>query len=260
MHSICTIDFFGRNINTTFAPPNTNTMKDPLQILYEKHGFEKETIANYVIGDKYVAIVQENGHIGLGAVLNNTMPATIPALQPPDFKNVEHRIIITAYFNALLNYNNSYNKEIDIFDELEFGHYKKIVMIGLCRPLFKKMQQANIPVHVFDEGKDDQALIPMHNQEKYLKDADCVILTSTTIINGSFYQLMSHLQDTADAYLFGPSGILSKEMFRYKPIRYIFGSIFDKNDQRVLDLIAQGHGTPVFSKYMHKVFIQNGQV
>ena len=117
--------------------------------------------------------------------------------------------------------------------------------------------QAFAQKNVFDDGKDDEVLISMAEQEEYLKDADCIIITSTAVINGTFAELINHLQPHCDAYLFGPSGILSKDMFQYPNVKYIFGSIFDKNDSRVLELIRDGYGTQIFSKYMHKVFIQN---
>lgn len=232
-------------------------MRDPLEYLYEKYNFDLSEVANIIYGETYLAIVLKNGQIGLGAVLGSPVSKGDFDFRKPDFGKVEHRIILTAYYNALLNYSKQYNKEIDIFDELDFGHYKNIVMIGLCRPLFKKMQDGNIAVKVFDEGKDDDVLVPMDEQRKHLQTADCIIITSTSVINGSFMELMGNLNDSCDAYLFGPSGLLTTDMFQYKQIKYIFGSIFDKNDERVLNLIRDGQGTPSFSKYMHKVFIQN---
>ena len=114
-------------------------MKDPLSHLYEKYGFDNKNIKEIIAGDIYFAVVLSNGQIGLAAALGRKLNKEKTNISTPDFSKIEHRIILTAYYNALLNYQNQYNKEIDIFDELTFDHYKKIVMIGLCRPLHKKM-------------------------------------------------------------------------------------------------------------------------
>lgn len=232
-------------------------MKDPLVHLYNKFGYHRKAIDSFIEGETYFAIINADGNIGLAAMLGRRKISNHLDLKAPDFSDIEQRILLTAYYNSMLNYSNEYNKKVDIFDELEFKHYRNIVMVGLCRPLFKKMNDQNIPVHVFDDGKEDDVLISMEEQSLYLKSADCVIVTSTAVINGTIGNILENLNPSCDVYLFGPSGILSEEMFNFRNVKYVFGSVFDKNDERVLDLIDKGQGTPSFSKFMHKVFIKN---
>lgn len=231
-------------------------MHDPLKVVFEKFDYNHDRIQRMITGKRYTAIVLENGQIGLGAVLDLPIPNKIPKADDIDFSNYSHRILLTAYYNALLNYTNTYESESDIFDKIDFAGYHKRIMIGLCHPLYNKMKSNNINVDVFDEGKDDHLLIPMDMQKEHLSNADCLIITSTSVINNTFPKIFSIIPQHCDVYLYGPSALMHSLMFEYTQLKYIFGSTFDLNDERVLEVIANDLGTPYFSKFMHKVYVK----
>jgi uncharacterized protein len=231
---------------------------DPLKLFYDKYGFNQNNILKYYIGDNYLAVLLNNGNIGVAASLRNKISIDIFELNSPDFDKFEHRLLLMGYYNALFNYKNAYETEADIFKVIRFDKYKNLVMVGLFETLYKNLKNKGLSPVVFDEGKRDERTQPMARQNDYLKNADALILTSTSIINGSFMNLINHLPEKCDVFMLGPSGILSKEMFNHFPkISYIFGSIFNKFDYDLLEIIEAGAGTKGFLNHLKKVYIKN---
>ncbi|UCH96148.1 MAG: hypothetical protein JSV88_04640 [Candidatus Aminicenantes bacterium] len=87
--------------------------------------------------------------------------------------------------------------------------------------------------------KEHDELLPIQNERKYIKKADAIILSATTIFNGTFMEIVNHTGENCDIYLLGPSSIMDKDMFRHKNIRKIFGAIFKPGDQRVLEVLKR---------------------
>ena len=65
------------------------------------------------------------------------------------------------------------------------------------------------------------------------------------------------MKDNCDIFTLGPSTIMSNEMFNYRNVKLLFGSIFEPNDILTLKIIQGGGGTKQFMPYMKKVFLQN---
>ncbi|MCD4746110.1 MAG: hypothetical protein K8R58_07410, partial [Bacteroidales bacterium] len=75
-------------------------MEDPLKYLTEKYGIDVLSIKQIVFGKKYIAVMLNNGNIGVCATLLNKININIEDLNKHDINNFQHRIIINAYFNA----------------------------------------------------------------------------------------------------------------------------------------------------------------
>lgn len=230
---------------------------EPLTYFYNNIvGFDKKEIHKIVIGSKYVGILLHNGNIGVCATLGVEVSDKQSKFDHPDIFDPSHRIIYNAYLNAKLNYDNSYKAKIDIFDQIDFSPKEKIVMVGYFRPLVKKFQEASIELAIFDKvANKDEMLIALELMEEYLAEARTVILTSTTIANGTFESIIKQTSDDSDILLLGPSSILHPHMFRYRNIKSIFGAVFEKNDHRILDIIKKGNGTRTFLPFGSKVYI-----
>ncbi len=229
-------------------------MTEPLQYFYKKYNIDTSIINSITCGEKYVSVLLKNGNIGVCATLLAEINVGISDLKKPNFKSIEHRIVINAYYNALFNYNNQYNTEIDIFDELDFKKYGNIVMIGFFKSLVTKFKNENIPLYIFDKTESDNILTGMNKQIEHIKKADAIILTSTSVLNNSFLEIVNASQTNCDIYMLGPSTIMHKEMFNYKNIKILFGSVFNNN--KVIEIINNGGGTGAFIKHMHKVFLK----
>jgi hypothetical protein len=226
-------------------------MIEPLELLFGKYGFEIDYIKQIVTGAKYSAVMLKNGNIGVCANLGNKVNTKKSNYTNLDLKNYSHRIVLNAYFTALLNYAVKY-KIGDIFEEIEFNKFNNITMIGLFKPLVEIFQRYGIPLTVFDYKKSDTILTSMSEQEQTLEKADAVILTSTSIFNLTFTNILDDINDNCDIFMLGPSSIMAEEILQYRNIKMIFGSTFDKFDERVLKIIDNDGGTRKFLKIGQK--------
>ena len=131
-------------------------------------------------------------------------------------------------------------------------------MVGLFKPIVEKFNKNRIAIRVFDKIKESSLLDPITQETAEVRSADALILTATTIFNGTFMDLVGHSGEKCDIFLLGPSAIMDRDMFRYKNIKRIFGAVFEPWDERVLDTIKEGFGTQKFIRYGRKVTLLPG--
>jgi uncharacterized protein (DUF4213/DUF364 family) len=234
---------------------NPASTGDPIKMFHEKIGFDADQIIRCEAGEKYTGVMLVTGNIGVCAILEQKIDRPLCQIRNPDPSNPGDRILLNAYYNALFNYAEDASGSGDIFDSARFTKYSSIVMIGGFESLLAKFRERGTEIKVFDRLSDAEFLIPMRRQPEMLASADCVILTGTTINNGTFNEIISHTPDGCDIFLLGPSNILHRDMFSYKNIKVVFGSRFRQGDEEVLDLIKKGHGTKGFLKNLNKVYI-----
>ncbi len=231
-------------------------MKEPLIHFVDKYGVAVSKIEKIICGRKYSAVLLKNGNIGVCANLLEKVNITIEDLRTPNLHDAEHRILLNAYFNALLNYRNHYDdKSGDIFEIVDFKKYETIIMIGLFKPLLEKLKKNNIPIRTFDLIKHENQVLPIEMEIPFIKKADAVILTATSIFNDTFLEIVNNSGEKCDIFILGPSAIMDEDMFLYKNIKFIFGAVFNPADERVLTAIANGYGTQKFLCFGRKVFI-----
>ncbi|NOQ28442.1 MAG: hypothetical protein GQ564_24015 [Bacteroidales bacterium] len=230
-------------------------MQEPIEHFFEEYGIDLQSINQIVCGEKYVAVLLKNDQVGVCATLDNYVNVDIKDLRFPDLKNLQHRIVLNAYYNASFNYNNQYDSTIDIFDKIDFKKYKKIVMIGFFQSLVKKFETEKINLKIFDKAVQDDKLTDMSKQLSEIAKADALILSSTSVFNNTFLDIINATKDNCDIYTLGPSTILNEEMFQYRNIKFLFGSIFEHNDVNTIKIIEHGGGTKQFLPFMNKVFL-----
>ncbi len=232
-------------------------MKEPIEYFTLENGFDRNHIAEWVIGEKYTGIMNTDGYVGVCATLGTAMDDGLFWHGEADTRNPCHRIILNAYFNSIFNYHRKYNDIKDIFDRIDFSKHKKIVMVGYFETLYKKFSSAGIPLEVFDIHKESEVISDINKMKSRLSEAETIILTGTTIFNNTFRDICSCTPDDSNIFLLGPSNILSDEMFKYRNVKVVFGSVFEKNDFKVLEKISDGCGTKGFLPYLQKVYIIN---
>lgn len=232
-------------------------MQEPISYFYNTIGINTTDIKEIVCGKKYVAVRLKNGNIGVCATLHNNVDIDIKEFEQFDVGSLPHRIVATAYFNALLNYDRQFKKQIDIFDEIDFNKYRNIVMIGYFGSLTEKFKNASINLSIFDLKNNNNALVDIKKQKEFLTKADVVILTSTSIINNTFLGVINSTSANCRIFTLGPSTILHPDMFKYHNIHAIFGSVFEKNDSELLEIIKNDGGTKSFLHLMKKVCFEN---
>ena len=234
-------------------------MNDPLELLINSYGFTPTNIREIVSGSKYCAVVLQDGSLGVCATLGNLVETQPQSLNNPDLCKNSHRIVINAYCNARLNPKADCLPNKDILDIADFRAYQSPVMIGLFKPVVKRLKEIGVRLAIFDLRHDlgeNEGLLPDHLQGEYLQQADAVILSATTIFNQSFSQVIAETKDSCDIFILGPSTPLAIEIFQHYNICALFGTVFEPDDQRVLEVIKAGKGTRSFIKFASKAVLE----
>ena len=232
-------------------------MKEPIRHFFNKYGFQPKLIKHLICGEKYIAVMLNDGKTGVCSTLMNHVPEFIPEIHDKNIDDTANRIILNAYYNALLNNNNNYDHIIDIFNAIDFKEYEEIVMIGFFKSLVKKFKNEHIPLQIFDKIEQNPVLTDMKEQMQAVSKADCIILSGTTVFNHTYKEITENSRNNCDIFLLLPSNILHDDMFHYKNIKVVFGSVFEKYDYRLLEIIAEGGGTRSFLKHLKKVYLSN---
>ena len=245
-------------------------MVEPLKYLLDTYGYDYKSISEIIFGAKNCAVKLKNGNIGVCATLRIVLKLSQSEIEKPDFNNIKHRIFLTAYFNAMLNYKLKdtedrsqqieaksqkldFIKDIDILDFINISSYKKMVMIGNFRPIVKKLGSKASKIAIFDYLSDFPNIIPQEQQKEYLQKSDAVILTATSIFNNTFLSITESSPKNCDIFVLGPSALVNNELFRYKNIKAIFGTLFPNKQSEVLEVIKNGGGTRDYNTLSVKV-------
>ena len=228
-------------------------MQDPVSVLYQNFPYDAGKILATACGEAYVAIMLSNGQIGVCSTLANPVDTDPLLLVRPDLKRVDHRMLVTAYANAHVNYIQAGLGSGDIFDQIDFSTKKNTVMVGYFPPLVEKFRQDGLPLNAFDQHKNYPDLTPIEQLDEKLNLADCVIITASALVNSTLSEVFQKVRPDSETYLLGPSTPLFPLIRDQYKISRLFGMIFKPYDFEVLEIISQGMGTRSFSKKGKKV-------
>lgn len=231
-------------------------MDDPIAWMSGRYPYDPARILASARGSVYTAVMLANGQIGLCATPGHPVDTDPISIFTMNLSRTDHRILENAYYNANSNYPADKMKTGDIFDIIGFSEGSRNVMIGYFPPLVEKFRQAGIPVSVFDQSRDFPEVVPAEELDRLVPEAERIIMTSTTIFNGSFNRIMALRNPGAELFLLGPSTPLDPEFKKEYGISGLFGMVFEPYDFEVLRLIGQGEGTPAFSAKGKKVSLQ----
>jgi uncharacterized protein (DUF4213/DUF364 family) len=228
-------------------------MKDPVLALSESFPYDPEKILASSRGAAYISIMLANGRIGVCSTLSQPVETDPLLLVKPDLKRPDHRMLVTAFANAHVNYTQNNLESGDIFDRIDFKKKKQTLMVGYFPPLAEKFRKDGIFFTAFDEQKNLPELTPQSQFEEKIGLSDCVIITSTTLINSTLTRILSLISPGTETYLLGPSTPLYPDLKEHYPITGLYGMTFNPYDFEVLDMISKGLGTQAFGKKGKKV-------
>ncbi len=169
------------------------------------------------------------------------------------------RSMALALVNALNHgYANSLPEEEtnnELFDLLKVGGGTRVAMVGYFGPLVDMLKERNAPVKIIDNSRGIGA------KEDFYLDlrewAEVLILTSTSILNGTTEEILAAAAPGVRTVLMGPSTPLVPDVFRGLPIRYLAGTVPVMKEE-VLRAVRHGTGTPVIQKFGRKVLCPCG--
>ena len=139
-----------------------------------------------------------------------------------------------------------------LLSDIGAGAGKSVAMVGFFGPVISQLDESGAGTVVFDIGKG------AGNADEFFpfleKEADALILTSTSILNGSTEDILGHIQDRSiPVVLIGPTTIMKPEIYSHLPVSILAGTV-PVDSQKVVQAVRNGRGTPVIQRYARKVY------
>lgn len=151
-------------------------------------------------------------------------------------------------------------------DSLGIGQKSRVAMVGLFGPLMKPLKERGAEVEVIErnarhaQAGDFGAPRIFSGGEKTLfydrlaQWAEVLILTSTSILNGTTEEVLGRTDSKVKAIMLGPSTPMAPEAFAGLPVRMLGGTVV-VDGEAVLRAVRHGAGTPVIHRFSRKVLM-----
>lgn len=138
-----------------------------------------------------------------------------------------------------------YLNDTNSFDEIDFSIVKKAVVVGALVPIIKTLKKSEIDFTILEQDKrtlkEDELefYLPSERADEVIPNADLVVITGVTILNGTLEGLLKLVKENAQVIVTGPTVPLIPTIFFDKKVSAIGGTIVTKPDD-VLNIISEG--------------------
>ncbi len=244
-------------------------MKNSIQqkiIDYLKPASKGLNVTDVRIGLGYTSVRLGNGNLGLAWTANSnsgncthmTKAGTLsgsPASEMLDMlssnMNALSRTIGLATANALvagLPLPESTKKDaLDIVDVQATDH---VAMVGFFGPVIPKLKQTGCKLDVIELKTDKPGTLSPEDGKATLASCSVAIITATSIVTGTFDELIGNLEKPRAVIILGPSTIMCPPIFTGTKVTHLAGArVCDAT--AVEKIISEGGGTMILKKYMN---------
>jgi uncharacterized protein (DUF4213/DUF364 family) len=153
---------------------------------------------------------------------------------------------------------------VDSFDTVELHPGEKTVVVGALVPMLKKLLAVQADFRVLEQ---DPATLKPHEMPYYLPperaaevvpEADILIITGVTILNGTLSGLLALAKPGARIILTGPTASMLPGAFFARGVSVLGGILVTKPDA-LLDILSEGgSGYHFFGKYAERLNLRSG--
>lgn len=267
-------------------------LKDTVDIVVNRLGSKLDniTVERAVFGLFFSGVKLSTGHGGLCFTPVKEMPeavccpssamvmplsgklSNVPVKQYLDdifCDNVLRRTLGIATLNALSTIiweseDSTYIPIIgrDAFDEIDVTKYNKTVVVGALIPMLKKLIANDCDFTILEQDsrtlKDHELKFyaPAEDAYKYVPDADLLVITGVTVLNGTLSELLEMAKPEAEILVTGPTASMIPDVFFEKGVT-MTGGIIVTNADELLDIISEaGSGYHFFGQSAERAIIK----
>lgn len=222
------------------------------------------------LGLGYTAVVTTDGGIGIAYTYFENKKSCMALNEAIDFEGrpaaallekikSEHpleRSLALALVNAL-NYEDALKLPEDkdntiLFEEFNLQPNTNVAMVGYFGPLVKRLEEKKVPLEILDVSRGLGERNDFYT--KLNSWADVLLLTSTSILNNTTEEVLSHLHEKVKVALLGPSTPMVAEAFAHLPVQMLAGTVpLDKDN--IIKAVRHGMGTPVLHRFSRKSYL-----
>ena len=238
-----------------------------------EHGLSlagEERVADVRVGLGYTAVRLESGKTGVGAMLRHLLDKggcsilpyagtlagkkvreVVPLLRSSGI--VEASIGLAA-LNALFQWEGPAEaSNDDLVRLLRISPQDRVGMVGDMAPVLERIRPYADRCVVFDDGRpEEEGITEASLEQDLLPKCDVVILTATSLLNGTFDGLVVLSGRAREICVMGPSTPLTPEVFRERGVTLLCGRRFTDPD-RLLRVVSEAGGTRSFGPLGRKV-------
>lgn len=220
------------------------------------------------IGISYTAVTTSEGGCGLSFTFLDGKRSCTTVKDPMDYEgeyaaralnllfsnSIVERSAAIALVNAL-NYPKAAAMDTDsgtLFRDLGIVPGGNISMVGYFGPVLRELEKIQVNVDILDRGRDIGEKDSFYGKLKE-GNTDALILTSTSIINGTTEEILSNIHPSVPCAMLGPTTPMIPEGFNHLPVNILAGTV-PLDFEGVFKAIRHGKGTPVIQKSCKKVY------
>lgn len=231
---------------------------------------EQRTVTDLCLGLGYSSVVLDDGSAGVAYTLHGARPGCCSVLEDAgsirgrkawellagSFSGHPLRATLgVAIINALAPVDSRAELGGDLLEYLEVRPDDQIGMVGYFAP-FMRLKELVKGFYVLEEqelGEPD--VYPAEEAAKILPQCSVFVITSVTIVNGTFDTLIQLASKAREVVLVGPSTPLFPEVFRRYGVTLLAGSRVT-DTRRLLEIVSESGGTRHFGSALRKLLIR----
>jgi len=216
---------------------------------------EGKKVRDAVIGLELLAVELDDGAVGVAYVLRKELPAGCASLPEAgkingmraevlaswmlDGKNPLRTALGLAACNAVAPYDELSPEAQDASSALEARPGDTLGMVGYIRPLAARLKHRVNRMIIFDRACS-QDVYPEERQEELLPQCDLVVITSSSLINGTFSKVISLCSGAREIVLTGASTPMYPQAFEGTKVTVLAGCRwFPQHKREIFTGIAQ---------------------
>lgn len=232
---------------------------------------EGKKIKDVRVGIGYTAVLLDNNKCGLAYTFRNELGCccsvfskggTVKGQNCSDIiqwakaDNLVQGAIGVATINALLQEDIDEYKCDNIFEVLDITDEDTLGVIGDFKPLTKGKGKKAKKMYVFERNVKEGGIYYSDDSiSEYLPQCDIVVITSTSIINKTFDDIINYCKNARQVAMVGPTTPLCPSVFNKYKIDIIAG-VLVLQPLKILDIVSQGGGTKSFGDSVKQIYIK----
>ena len=245
-----------------------SVIDEALALIYDQMpNLHEIKVSKVCVGLGYTGVKLSTGHVGLcHSLLGEWVPrccqvvkhaGTLAGSPAIDLANLakswdtSESVVGVATLNALSQ--SVLNRKKYLIAEGNFMDYMEqkveesdiVALVGYIEPFVEILRRKARHLYVFERNSTlfDEQILPDTACEEFLPQADVIIITGSSIANKTIDHVLELSQGTKEIGVVGPSASLIPDPLFKRGVT-IIGSIKVVNADRLLQIIAEGGGTP----------------
>jgi uncharacterized protein (DUF4213/DUF364 family) len=139
--------------------------------------------------------------------------------------------------------------EKDALDLVDVQSSDRVVMVGFFGPVVPKLKQTGCKLDILELNEARPGTVSPENGKEALAACNVAIITATSIVTGTFDELIAGLGSPRAVIILGPSTIMYPPVFSGMPVTHLAGA-WVKDAAAVEKIVSEGGGTMILKQYL----------